>query len=240
MLTTSFLLIVIALTPAESFNQGNQSFARNDYAAAITSYAQALVGAPHPAVHYNLGNACFKNGQIGRAIIEYQRARFLDPRDSDAQNNLRFARSYRVDKNLTVPGPVSHLLDRAFHWLSPREAALMAALGFGLCALFLSLFIVLSRSSLLVAGIIALLPFLYGTITAAVWQGYRDSRPAVVVVSEANARSGPGDDYKDIVLIHDGTEVAVKENRGDWLLVQLPGGAGGWVRKESMETVFPE
>jgi hypothetical protein len=238
MLTAQLLLLAIALTPAESFNQGNQSYSRNDYPAAIAAYTLALQGASDPAIHYNLGNAFFKSGQLGRSVIEYQRAWLLASRDNDVQTNLRFVRSYRVDKILTVPSPLTDLLDRAFHWLSLREAALLAALGFGLGALLLSLFVVFRKPLLLYVSILALLPFLYGSITAAVWRSFRGSHPAVVVVPEASARSGPGEDYKDIVLLHDGTEVGIREVRGDWLLVQLPGGTGGWVRKEVLVRVF--
>ena len=240
MLTTPLLLIAIALTPAESFNQGNQDYSRNDYPAAIAAYTLALKDAPNPAVHYNIGNAYFKSGQIGRSVIEYHRAWLLAPRDNDVQTNLRFVRSYRVDKNLSLPSPVTILFDRAFHWLSLREAALLAAIGFGLGALLFSLFIVFRKPFFLITGIVALIPFLYGVVTAAVWQTYRSSRPAVVVVSEANARSGPGEDYKDIVLIHDGTEIVIRETRGDWLLVQLPGGTGGWVKQDAGERIIPQ
>ncbi|MDI6738745.1 MAG: tetratricopeptide repeat protein [Candidatus Edwardsbacteria bacterium] len=238
MLTASLVFIALTLTPAESFNQGNQFYARNDYPAAIEAYMQALKGAPNPVVHYNLGNAFFKSGQIGRAILEYQRARLLDPRDNDIRTNLRFVRSYRVDKNLSVPGPIADLLDGVFHWLSYREAALLAALGIGLGALLVSLFIALRRRFLLYAAIIAFLPFLYGSIAAGVWQSFRGSKPAVVIVPEVSALSGPGEDYKDIVLIHDGSEVSIRETRGDWLLVQLPGGVGGWVKRDALGRIF--
>lgn len=239
MLTSLVMLAALATTPVESYNQGNQCYAGNDYQGAIAAYQQALLSAPNPAVHYNLGNACFKSGQIGRSILEYQRAWFLAPRDIDIQTNLRFARSYRVDKNLAIPSPLADLLDRAFHWLSCCEAAMLAALCFGLSALLLSLHISFRKTMLLYAAIIAFLPFLYGSITAAVWQRFVGSRPAVVVAPEVNALSGPGEDYKQILLVHDGSECTVKEARGDWLLVQLPGGAGGWVKKETTELIFP-
>jgi hypothetical protein len=238
-LTAPLLLLAIALTPAESFNRGNQSYARGDYPAAVESYARALNGAPHPAVLYNLGNAYFKSGQVGRAVASYQRARFLAPRDNDVQTNLRFARSYRVDKVLSVPGPIEDLIDRSLHVVSQREALVLAAVCFSLACLFGSLFVVYRRRPLSYGAIALFLAFIFGMVTAGVWHGYVSSRPAAVIVPEATARSGPGEDYKDIVLIHDGTEVAVRETRGEWLLVQLPGGAGGWVKREALELIFP-
>jgi uncharacterized protein YgiM (DUF1202 family) len=60
----------------------------------------------------------------------------------------------------------------------------------------------------------------------------------VVVAPEVNALSGPGEEYKQILLLHDGTEVRIRESRGGYLLVQLPGGSGGWIRKDAVERVY--
>jgi len=60
----------------------------------------------------------------------------------------------------------------------------------------------------------------------------------VVVVPEVSAQSGPGQEYKEIILVHDGTEGLIKEQRGDYILIQLPGGVGGWVKKDAVEPVF--
>jgi uncharacterized protein YgiM (DUF1202 family) len=53
-----------------------------------------------------------------------------------------------------------------------------------------------------------------------------------------NAASGPGDEFKQVLLLHDGTEVRVRETRGDWALVQLPGGSGGWLKQSAIERVY--
>ena len=60
----------------------------------------------------------------------------------------------------------------------------------------------------------------------------------MVVVPEVAALSGPSEESKQILLVHDGSEVRIREARGDYLLVQLPGGGGGWVRKEAVERVY--
>ena len=238
MLTTIGLLLALTAAPADAYNQGNAAYARNDYPAAIAAYQQALQAGPQPDVLYNLGNAYFKDGSIGRAIVNYQRARWLRPRDRDIAANLAFARGYRVDKTLTVPGPFSYFLDRAFHLLSFREAAQLAALCFLLGALLASLFIVSRRAWWLFAAIPLALFFLIAAITSAAWHNARTSEPAVVTVTEVSALSGPGDDYKQILLAHDGSECAIRDQRGEWLLVQFPGGAGGWVKKDAVTMVF--
>jgi uncharacterized protein YgiM (DUF1202 family) len=59
-----------------------------------------------------------------------------------------------------------------------------------------------------------------------------------VVVPELTLRAGPGAEYKDIAVVHDGLEVAVRERRPDWLLIQIPGGEGGWVETASVQYIF--
>ncbi len=230
---------MLSAAPADAFNHGNALYQQGDYLGAADAYHSALQAGPSYDALYNLGNAQFKSNQIGRAIASYQRARYLRPRDADLAANLAFARAYRVDKVPATTGPVELLLDRAFHLLSGREAMLLAAACFVLTALLLSLLIVFRRRALLYLATPLFLLFAYGALTAGVWHAYVKSRPAVIIVPEVSALSGPGEDYKQILLAHDGSEALVREARGDWLLVQLPGGAGGWVRQEAVEMVFP-
>jgi len=236
---TLILAVGVALTPLQAYNQGNALYAQKDYAGAVEAYRHALEAGPSAAVHYNLGNALFKSGQIGRAILNYRRARTLDPRDPDIAANLDFARSYRVDKVLAVPSPFARVLDAAFHRLSRREAAVLAPVGFLLAGLLLSLWIVRRGAALAVGAALAALLALFGLVTQQVWAAEVAARPAVVVMPEVNALSGPSEEFKQILLAHDGTEVGIREARGDYLLVQLPGGTGGWVRKDAVERVYP-
>ena len=151
MLSRLILLSIMALAPAGLYNQGNHLYARKDYAGAARAYQQALKAGPNADVCYNLGNALFKSGGIGPAIVQYRRAYYLHPRDADIGRNLSFARSYRVDKVLTVPGPIARVLDEIFHLLSRREAALLAAVSFLLAALSLSVWVV-RRGTMFIFG----------------------------------------------------------------------------------------
>jgi hypothetical protein len=233
------LIIVLALplNPVSKYNEGNQLYARKDYAAAALAYEDALKAGPSAAVHFNLGNALFKSGRIGPAIVHYRRARYLTPRDADIAANLNFARAYRVDKTLTGQSPWSRGLDDAFHWLSRREAAIVSAVFFALCGSFVAAWIVRRWPVLMVAASICGAVTLYGLVSQQVWASDVGARPAVVVVPEVNALSGPSEEYKQILLVHDGTEVRIREARGDYLLVQMPGG-GGWVPKGAVERVY--
>jgi hypothetical protein len=238
-LVIASLLILVALTPLQAYNHGNRLYAGKDYAGAAAAYEQALAAGPSAAVHYNLGNALFKSGQVGRAILEYRRARALDPSDPDIAANLVFARSYRADKVMSDPGPLARTLGVLTHRLSWRAAAELAAVCCALSSLLLALWWLRRWPLLLVGASLSALAMLFGLVTQQVWAGEVASRPAVIVVPEVNALSGPGPEFKQILLAHDGTEVRIREVRGDYLLVQLPGGTGGWVRHETVERVYP-
>ena len=234
-------LLVLALgsgsSPTAAYNQGNRLYAARDYAGAARAYQEALAAGPNATVHFNLGNALFKSGRIGPAIAHYRCARYLAPRDPDIAANLEFARAYRVDKTLTVPSPLARALDTAFHRLSRREAALVAALCFALGGALLSLWIVRRWTILLVVACLCWAGTLYGVTTERAWAAEIDGRPGVIVAPEVNALAGPSDEAKQILLLHDGSEVRIRDARGDYLLVQLPGG-GGWVPKNAVERVF--
>jgi tetratricopeptide (TPR) repeat protein len=230
-------LVVLLAAPVGPYNEGNKLYAQKDYAGAAQAYEQALKTGPSPVVHFNLGNALFKSGHIGQAILHYRRAHYLDPRDPDITSNLTFARAYRVDKVATQEGPVAKELDELFHGISRGEAVVLAAIFCTLACALLSAWIVWRWPWLIMGASVFGIVTLYGLIAQGVWAGEVRGRPAVVVVPEVNALSGPGEEFKQILLLHDGTEVNIHETRGDYLLVQLPGG-GGWIPKQSVERVY--
>jgi uncharacterized protein YgiM (DUF1202 family) len=80
--------------------------------------------------------------------------------------------------------------------------------------------------------------FLYCFISAASWGAVASPAHAVVVQPELTLRSGPGAEYKEIAVVHDGLEVMLREQRPGYVLIQIPGGDGGWVESASVERLF--
>ena len=238
MIVPGMMVLGLVLGPVQAYNQGNRLYAQKDYAGAVHAYEEALKSGHDPRTHYNLGNALFRSGKIGEAIVNYRRAYYLAPRDRDVAANLAFARAYRLDKSTTFASPLAHLADRTLRVLSRSEAALLAGVLFTLAGLALSAWIVWrGRLLAFVAGLCALAG-LYGFLAQQLWAGEVAARPAVVVVPEVSAASGPGDEFKQVLLLHDGTEVRIRETRGDWVLIQLPGGSGGWLKQSAIERVY--
>jgi tetratricopeptide (TPR) repeat protein len=234
----ALLVLALALNARDSYNQGNRLYAAKDYAGAATAYREALTTGHDPRVHYNLGNALFKSGKIGEAILNYRRAYALAPRDPDTRGNLAFARAYRLDKFSSSANPLARALDRTFHWLSRRESSLWSALLVAVTGLALAGWIVWRRTALGWASVGLGAAAAYCLVTAQVWSAEVSAQPAVVVVPEVSASSAPSEEAKQILLLHDGTEVRIRESRGDYDLVQIPGGNGGWIPKSAIERVY--
>lgn len=238
MIASLLILLSISLSPAELYTQSNQSYGAGDFLQAIEGYEEVAHSIVNADVYYNLGNSYFQVKKIGKAIVNYRRARFVKPRDEDIYHNLVFARNHRVDKIGGVSGPIARLLSKIFHYFSLYEASILTTSLFLLSSILLSLFIVYRKTLFVYGLIVSVLLCIFFFVTWRVWSSEVASNPSVVVVPEVNALSGPGSDYKEILTIHDGTEVRIRESRGEYVLIQIPGGIGGWVREEALERVF--
>lgn len=233
-----FLILISINDVVQLYNIGNRYYAENEFLKAIEFYEKALSLCDNKDIHYNLGNAYFKAGNIGKAIIQYRRAYFLSPRDEDIVYNLNFLRNFRPDKVMTIPNPFVQILDRFFHYFSIFESSFLSAFSFLLISIFLSLFLVIRNKIFLWFSILLSLLFIYFLVTFFLWQAEKKSKDVVVVVNELRAYSGPGDEYKEILIIHDGTEAKIREEREAYCLIQLPGGIGGWVKNDGIERIF--
>lgn len=225
------------LSPVELYNLGNEHFAKGEYSEAIAAYEQANKGVINANVLYNLGCAYFKKGMIGKAILNMRRAYFLAPRDGDIRYNLAFMRNYRADKISSTESPVMKLLSGIFRFFSHAEARVLMALFFIVFSLALSFYVMRRRSAFGYAAIVSVVLCLFSFISWQVWSGEKRGHHAVVTATEVSALSGPGEDYKEILAIHDGVEVKVRDRRGDFVLIQLPGGIGGWAPMATVEYI---
>lgn len=231
-------LLLASVAAAGTFERGNAAYEAGDYAAALAAWDSAVTAAPSAAALYNRGNARFKLGQVGRAIADYNRAWVLAPQDRDVRNNLTFARQYRPDKSLVIDNPLAGMVASVLRAVGAALSRILAGLG---CFLALALLGLYYFSGRRLFGWLAIGPgvaFLYFLAASASWSAVTSPSRAVVVAPEVTLRSGPGPEYKDILIVHDGLEVVVSEERPGWVLAQLPGGDGGWAETAAVERIF--
>jgi len=235
----SLQFAVASASPADQFGRGNAAYEAGNFQQAVTLYdSAAAAGTASAELLYNRGNALFKLGEIGRAIADYDRAYVLKPHDNDIQHNLAFARQYRPDKSLTIENPLLKMLTDFLRAPDPATARVLAGLCFFLSLSLLALLLIRGQRPFGWISIGLGVLFLYCFISMASWGEVTSPAHAVVVQPELTLRSGPGPEYKEIAVVHDGLEVMLREQRPGYVLIQIPGGAGGWVESASVEPIF--
>jgi len=234
----SLQFALASAAPADLFSRGDAAYEAGNYQQAVTLYDSAAAGMTSAELLYNRGNAHFKLGEIGRAIADYNRAYVLKPHDKDIRHNLAFARQYRPDKSLTIENPLLRMLTAFLRLPEAASARVLAGLIFFLSLSSLALLLIRGQRLFGWVAVGLGVLFVYFFISSASWGAVTGAEHAVVVQPELTLRSGPGPEYKEIAVVHDGLEVMLREQRPGYVLIQIPGGDGGWVESASVERIF--
>jgi tetratricopeptide (TPR) repeat protein len=179
---------------------------------------------------YNAGNAWFQAGAIGRAIGAYQMARQHRPFDSKITDNLTAARALTLND---VPASRAWWRKLPDYWLKPL-LLIVNFLFWG--ALLLS---IRYHKKALILGTIACGSCLF-VLTGLLLANTFFMHPAgVVVVDSVFAKKGPGHAYANAFNepLHDGLELTVIENRGDWALIELPDSRQCWIPRSQLQDI---
>lgn len=240
LLTLPFTARADVESAAALFQKGNQSYEEGQFSQAVEQYEKiSHLGVRNFKVFYNLGNAYFRRNELGKAIINYRRALLLEPRDEDVQANLSFVKLFTLDKiEEQKINPFSNLLHWFLNLLSADEFALLASFSYSLSMLF-GIMVVLRKSRryfriLFVVFLVLLAIFGSSLLTR---MHFDSLEYGVVVVPEAQVRSGPGDDYVLQFTGHEGLEFRVDEKTKEWYRISLPNGIKGWIPSEAVEMI---
>jgi tetratricopeptide (TPR) repeat protein len=240
-LTSSIVAMVMCLTglAVADLETGNKLYDTGKFAEAASVYQQIE---PKTAnVYFNLGNALFREGQLGRAVASYERARRLSPRDPDILANLKFAENRLGVESLNVPvNPLNRFAQSAVMSRTLREWSVYELATLWLAAIGFGVWMWSGRArTVWLSGAVAM-SVLWVSVTAAL--AYRlwldQTLPvAVVVVKSGAARFAPLADATVHFPLQEGLRVAVREDRGNWLLVQRADGQQGWVPASDLEKI---
>jgi tetratricopeptide (TPR) repeat protein len=193
-----------------------------------------------PALLYNMGNCFYQLGDYPRALVCYERARYLQPRDSDISGNLELTRrKLFLPPKYRVESPADFML-AARDFLRVDEWLVACACGLTLLLIAFGMFL-RRRSNLwqwpFYAGIVAVL--ICSAALIAKVSADDPAREAVVIVrntplySLPSAESGRVEQY-----LKPGTEVSIEENRMDWVRVRLENNDEGWVRGANLALLW--
>lgn len=244
LLTSSFAASALDRTEAESlFAQANAAYEAGDFAASLALYDSVAAEFSSFELWYNAGNAAFRTGELGRSILYYERARRIKPTDDDLQVNLTIANERVADRiaelpSLGVENLWTVLTASARLHLWSLLAIAFQVIGFGFLAGWLFVAKPAVKRSFFALGVAGvLIGFTAYGMANATMNRIEANTEAVILAPLVEVKNSPSADESNAFVLHEGTKVKIRQQRGEWYEIKLANGSVGWVLADTIETI---
>jgi hypothetical protein len=231
-----FGLSAAIAAPSDDFTAANQLYNDGKFIEAAAVYEKIEPKTAH--VYYNLGNAWFRQNKLGLAILNYAQARRLAPRDPDIVANLKFAQQrLGVDEINAPPRALQRLLRSIIGSRTASEWSAGELVGLWLLALAIGtrVYFPKLRTGVLIIAVVGFVGFGFSTFALSYQViGDRTTPQAIVATGETEARFAPVPDSTVHFRLAEGTQVSIREDRGQWLYVERADGQQGWIKSEAV------
>jgi tetratricopeptide (TPR) repeat protein len=232
-----------AESPEDTFDSACRAYEQGQWDAAADGFRSLVrYGLADARLEYNLANTEYKRGHLGEAILHYERARRLNPADSETLANLAIARAKLRDVvEDDAAGGVLHTL-RA---VQDRFGVSAQAWFLVVCVWLVAAIVTWcgaraggftpgwswTLAGLLLASVLAFLSW------RTTWSRLEGTPRAVVLKPSVEALAGPGLNNASLFTLHEGIAVTIESEREGWLQVSLPNGLTGWVVRDAAERI---
>lgn len=265
MLKYYIIVSVIALltipVKASEFSLADEDYKAQKYETALSLYLEGIEKEGISAgVYYNLGNVYYKLGKDADAMLCYERAKKLDPRNEQINNNLEFLKTKVLDANKGALGGKAGnveedretLLENIYRIIAiernSNSWAVFAVMAFILFLLATSLYVftpnVLARKTGFFSGLVFLgftIIFLIFSFLAA--SEYENKDNVILMEYSSALLNQPNEKASAATTqLHGGTKLKVVERKtapdgSKWLKVKLNHDNSGWVKESSIEAI---
>ena len=244
--TLLFLLITLsfsatAQTTDEIFKEANTLYQQKEYKLALDKYEEILnTGYNSSELYYNIANTHYKLEEVALSILFYKRTLKLDPNFDDAIFNLKMAKLKSVDKFDTIPETFFLKFWKSFSSVfSIYQWSITAIVLAFITSIFFIIFLFNSSSTLKrlsfvisLSSIILMLTAIFISHQQDAWQ--KANKQGVIMVENSYIKVAPDDQSEDSFILHEGTEIIVIDNVGDWLRIKLVDGKKGWIHQSNI------
>ena len=212
-----------------SFHIGSGAYRAGDFARAAQAFSQAATLQPASGTLQNLGNAEWQCGQTGPAILAWEQAFWLDPFNTDAHTNLRFAR-----RTAQLETPELTWYEVVSTWLPVNWWAWIAGASFWLALSMVLLPGILRWRKVTWHQAIAALGFAVFLLSVPAHLGVETrSRMGFVLHKETPLRLTPTQESQVVTRLPAGEAARVDRSRGVFFLVHTTR-ATGWIRRDEL------
>lgn len=230
--------------PSQLLSSASSAYEQGNYAEAAASYqllADAFGGTPE--VYYDLGNAYYKQQMYAKAILNYERCLLRDPSHSDARTNLEMAQLNCVDKIESIQPVIFVTWSNALRdCMSSNQWSFLSIILFLLFITGLFCYAFVRRLAIRKTGF-------YGAIVAIALCGicmlYAHAQAdhqtaadhAIVMAPTVTVRSTPAESGTQLLIIHEGLKVRIRQELSGWSEIELSDGNVGWMPTSMLEVI---
>ena len=196
--------------------------------------------APDAALLYNLGNCYYQMNEMPSALLCFERARLLEPGDSDIIENLNRTREQLFQKPVGVIKDPKDLMLRISDSLRPDQWLLVAAIGWFALCLAITFRRKYNRNKLTIMLIVTILTIILGLLASSQEFGslYNDQN-AIILEDGAKVYSLPSlENGKVVEHLRGGDRVEMVEQRVKWALIRK-NGTEGWIESDALAKIAP-
>jgi tetratricopeptide (TPR) repeat protein len=224
------------------FEAANELYQKAKYNEAVAAYENVERDNKQSAeLYFNLGNSYYKLNKVAPAIYNYEKALLLSPKDSEVLANLRFAQKRTIDEVKVIPKVGFAKLLRDFTAIYDYNTWAWISVSFS--GLFLLSFIGYYFSQLTLSkrifflGMFIMFVLLLISVAAAIFEKshYKNEIPAIVFAEMVEVKAEPQKLAANVVTLHEGAKVFVKETLENWKKIQLTDGTEGWIQTSAIK-----
>lgn len=244
------LLYIILLFPMScliaqtNWDNANNAYASGQYEEALEGYRSIAEEQGVSAdLYYNTGNAYFKLNDMAHAIINYRRALKINSNHADALFNLEIARA-RTKDNMEIQEPffLSQWTNKIISLTNSNTWLIISATMFFLGLLGILLFMFGGEIAWRKTGFYSALVFvLFFVITLCFsfsrYYNETSDTDAVIVAGSVTLKSSPDKSGTDLFVLHEGTEVTIEDQVGEWVYVRLANSDKAWMLISQLEKI---
>jgi len=239
----NILLITLLIFSNDLLGQADSLFTKANKLYQIEKYSEALEiykeieenKVQSDELFYNIANANYKLNRVAPAIYYYEKALIVNPNNTDAKFNLRFAKQMAIDNIEPLPKTFSQKFSISI--IQKLTYNNWAWLAVSLSLLFAVLFLLYhfsynssSKRFYFVSSVIsAFLVLLTLTFSYQNYNTVKMNRPAIVFAQQTAIKSAPTMSSEISFELHEGTKVQILETLDNWKKIKIADGKMGWI-----------
>lgn len=215
------LFLNLIFADVNILNKANELYKNSRFEEALNEYLK--IENKNPFLYYNIGNTYYRIGKKGYALLYYKRAYYLLPRDTEIRNNIEIIEGKRRFEN-----PIIGFFYRFVNSFSFNESFLIFLIFYGTGTIILTIFFIKRNLKMLIFSIVLIFISLIFSLPSVYWLVRINSKECVIV-EDTIGRSGPGDNFQEIIEFKEGISGKVLKRDNEWFLF-TNGKEIGWVK----------